>query len=116
MLLHVDLATDAEFEHALREPTVLKFDAKHEQFVKIIAKEPIVMWSGGHAGMKTWRIMVMSFTARKKEFLRIIGEGDMEEEDVDIDGDIEMDTDETLEAMDVDTNHHTLTGAVQEET
>jgi hypothetical protein len=91
-LLHSDLTTNAEFEHVLREPTIIKFDIKHEEFVRIMAGEPIVMGSGGHAGMKTGRIIVIRFISKRTGFLRIIGE------DNSMDGayEIDIDTNERL--------------------
>jgi hypothetical protein len=92
-LLHSDLATGVEFEHALREPTTIRFGNKHEQFVRIMAGEPVNMGSGGHAGMKTSRIMVIRFTSRKTGFLRVIGEDITAEMAIDVDGKDETDVD-----------------------
>lgn len=89
--LHSDLAALAEFEHALREPTVIKFTDRHEDFIKIVADEPVEMGAGGHAGMKTKQIMVMKFAAKKSEFLGVIGAAEEEQEGTDADGDFEWD-------------------------
>jgi len=85
--LHSDLVTAEELEHALREPTVLKFGARHDEFVKVIAGEPVVMGAGGHAGMRTNRVLVVRFTDRKDDFGRIGRETSVEssvEEEMDI--------------------------------
>jgi hypothetical protein len=107
-LLHSDLAIDTQFEHALRQPTVIKFATKHEVFVRIVAREPVVMGNGGHAGMKTSRIMVMQFAVRKGDFASIVGEdvnmnlgaevGRQDDLGSDADGEYEMD-DETLQQL-----------------
>lgn len=94
--LHNDLAEENDVGHALRESTVLRFEAWHEDFVRIIAHEPVAMGAGGHAGMKTKRTLVVQFTARKREFGRLVsGESADEEvgEDVDMDADAERETD-----------------------
>lgn len=68
--LRSDLATLAEFEHALREPTVIKFEDRHQDFIEIVADEPVEMGTGGHAGIKTKRIVVMRFATKKSEHWR----------------------------------------------
>ncbi|KAF2824166.1 hypothetical protein CC86DRAFT_420581 [Ophiobolus disseminans] len=77
-LLHADLVTGEEMEHALREPVMLQFNTRHEAFVRVIAGEPVVMGPGGHAGMRTNRVMVMRFTNRRADFARIGQEEEME--------------------------------------
>jgi hypothetical protein len=83
--MHADLATDREIEVAMRAPTVIRFERRYEAFLKLVAGERVDMGSGGHAGMKTVRIMVVRFGARKNQFLRIVGvdNGPWEAEDAD---------------------------------
>jgi tRNA A-37 threonylcarbamoyl transferase component Bud32 len=105
-VLHSDLVANAEFGHALREPTMLKFDAKHEDFVKIVANERVEIGAGGHAGMKTKQIMVLRFTMRKEGFMRIVGgdDGGDDDMDMDVDGEFEVDveSERPSDEMDVD--------------
>ncbi|EAT78985.1 hypothetical protein HBH56_072600 [Parastagonospora nodorum] len=89
--LHSDLATQAEFERALREPAVIRFEDRYEDFIKIMADEPVEMGAGGHAGMKTKQIMVMRFAAKKSEFLGVIGVVEEAREGTDEDGDFKWD-------------------------
>lgn len=84
-LLHVDLVTGEEMEHAMREPVLLVFNARHEEFVRAVAGEPVVMGLGGYAGMRTNRVMAMRFTSRKADFARIGREELDEEEEMDVD-------------------------------
>lgn len=102
-LMHSDLATNAEFEHALREPTVLRFTNKHEEYVKIVANEQVEMGRGRFAGMKTGRILVVRFGERKKGWLRIVGEDDMDDDEqmgMEEDGVFDLE-DEMPEAMEI---------------
>ena len=84
-LLHEDLVTEKELDDAMRDPVVLRFKTKREELQRVIGNDPVVMGSGGHAGMKTMRIMVLRFTGRRNKFLRAVGEGD-----VDGEGDVKM--------------------------
>lgn len=81
-LLHADLASEEELEHAMRHPVVMKFGARKDSVKRILENAPVVMGSGGHAGMKTERIVVVRYTTRKAGFLRIVGGGDVEGVDV----------------------------------
>lgn len=84
-MLHSDLATEEELGFAMRNPTVIKFGTKREELRRIVEGVPVEMGSGGHAGRKGGRILVMRFTARKAGFLRIVGEDEVEEvEDVEM--------------------------------
>ena len=89
-VLHSDLATEEEFERALREPTVLKFETRLEEAAKILAGEPVVAGPGGCVGMKTKRIMVAKFTTKKEDYAKIVGmrvrDEDMEMTDADAEG------------------------------
>jgi hypothetical protein len=51
---------------------VIGFADKHEVFIWIVAREPIVMGTGDYAGMKMSKILVMRFAARKRELVRIL--------------------------------------------
>ncbi|KAF1913405.1 hypothetical protein BDU57DRAFT_355728 [Ampelomyces quisqualis] len=94
--VHSDLVTDDEMRRALREPTVLTFKNRHAAFVRIIADEPVDMGSGGHAGMKTSRILVIRFTSRKEAFSRMRGV-DPEWRGDGVDGLLEEDEDYVME-------------------
>jgi hypothetical protein len=72
-MIRSHLVTNEEMRRALREPTVIAFNSKHEAFVRIIADEPVEMGIGGHAGMKTSRILVMRFRSRRQVFSKMCG-------------------------------------------
>lgn len=72
-LLHADLASNEEMTRATRSPVVIKIKAGKEQLRRIVEGHPADMGSGGHARMRTSRIMVMRFTNRKAEFLGLVG-------------------------------------------
>jgi hypothetical protein len=91
--MHADLATDAEIENALREPMVLKFETKKDEFKRLISNERVEMGSGGYAGMRTVGIMVIRFQARKDDFLRAVKEDLGPWEGEDADGEYELDDD-----------------------
>ncbi|KAF2029726.1 hypothetical protein EK21DRAFT_112600 [Setomelanomma holmii] len=87
-LLHSDIVSEEEMERALREPTVSKFEAKKEDFRKILAGEAVVMGFGGCAGMKTGRVIDFRFNTKKNDFLRRTGMAvdDESKEGTDADG------------------------------
>jgi hypothetical protein len=99
-LIHSDLGmADADLSHALREPSVIRFNRKHEEFVKIIAGKRVQMGTGGFARMKTRRILVVIFEGREVEWLRIMGLG--EEMGTEEDGAYDLE-EEMPDAMDMD--------------
>jgi hypothetical protein len=69
-LLHADLVTKEELADAT---VVLKFVAKHEEFVRIVADEETLMGGAGFTGMRTKRIMVVRFAKRKEDFAGFVG-------------------------------------------
>jgi hypothetical protein len=69
-LLHADLVTKDELVDAT---VVLRFAARHEEFVRIVAGEETVMGGAGFAGMRTKRIMVARFAKRKEDFAGFVG-------------------------------------------
>ncbi|KAH7382413.1 hypothetical protein DE146DRAFT_792830 [Phaeosphaeria sp. MPI-PUGE-AT-0046c] len=72
--VHADLVTDEEMRKALTEPVVIKFERKYDGFLKLAAGKEVNMGSGGFAGMRTGRILVVRFGVRKDNFLRAVGE------------------------------------------
>jgi hypothetical protein len=90
-----EMVTEEEMRVAVREPTVLTFNSKHEAFARIIADEPIEMGEG-HVGMKTGRVLVMRFTARKGVFSRMCGV-EPEGERSSADGEWQVDEDYVME-------------------
>jgi hypothetical protein len=89
--LHVDLVTDEEMRHALREPTVLRrFVWKINDFRAIVTNKKVVMGVGGFAGKKTNRILVMRFGTKKDAFLRAVGEGGYADTDAEADDKLTM--------------------------
>jgi hypothetical protein len=100
-MLHDDIATNEEFGNALREPSVVKFDRRHEEFVRIVADERVEMREGACAGMKTGRILVVRFEERREGWLRIVGLENGDEVGVEEDGAFDWEED-VPEVMDVD--------------
>jgi hypothetical protein len=89
--LHMDLVTDDEMRHALREPTVLRrFVWKINAFRAIVTNEKVVMGVGGFAGKKTNRILVVRFGTKKNAFLRAVGEGGYADTDAEADDELTM--------------------------
>lgn len=82
--VHADLMGGEELDKGMKEPVVIKFEEKYDEFLKLDAGEEVRMGEGEHAGMRTGRIMVVRFGARKADFLTAVGETveDEEEEDV----------------------------------
>jgi hypothetical protein len=100
-MLHDDIATNQDFGYALREPTVVKFDRRHEEFVRIVADERVEMRHGACAGMKTGRILVVRFGERREGWLGIVGLENEDEVGVEEDGVYDWEED-VSEMMDVD--------------
>jgi serine/threonine protein kinase len=108
--LHADLATEEELEHALRKPTVLKFGSQKHQLNRFEHHTPVAVGLGGHAGMKTNRIIVIRFTSLKAGFFRVVGEGYVEDEE-DIVGDMAAE-DVVMEDGHVKVEEEMMTGVV----
>jgi hypothetical protein len=51
---------------------VIEFADKNEVFMWILAREPVVMGTGGYAGIETSKTLVMRFPARKRELVKIL--------------------------------------------
>ena len=110
--LHADLATEEEFEHALRTPTVLKFHSLKHQLNQLEHHTPVAMGLGGHAGMKTHRLMVIRFTNLKAGFFRVVGEG--YEENEEIVGDVAAEDVEMEDAHDM-VDGEMMSGIIEEQ-
>ncbi|KAH7062940.1 hypothetical protein BKA63DRAFT_189377 [Paraphoma chrysanthemicola] len=79
-VLHSDLATEEEFRRGAVETTVLKFGARKEEITRMLAGEMVGMGAGGHVGMRTKRILVIRFTAKKEDYERVVGTARKNEE------------------------------------
>ncbi|OAL03257.1 hypothetical protein IQ06DRAFT_105268 [Phaeosphaeriaceae sp. SRC1lsM3a] len=71
--VYADLVTNEDMKKATSKPVVIKFERKYEAFLKLTAGEELEIGSGGFAGMRTGRIMVVRFGRLRTTFLVRVG-------------------------------------------
>lgn len=71
--VYADLVTNEDMKKATSKPVVIKFERKYEAFLKLAAGEELEIGSGGFAGMRTGRIMVVRFGRLRTTFLVRVG-------------------------------------------